>query len=247
MPGMRGSGSGQGDADQCDPQIGNWGDLVRQMLGGINIDIMPSTLAYTPIFDMLQDVADDDPLLDFLTYGWTDDPGSKIKLGAPALHSSVNHNNTQTYICFLHPNSLSGDVIRITLEARVIGPDPILQINFGTDTEFPTVPSAPVMLEGDWMSYQFTIVRSDSGVPMGRHLDMFTYSGRDVEVRFFETHDLGVKGDVNLDNTVDILDATVVLSNYALTGDTNFEDGDTNLDGTVDIQDVANVLDAINE
>ncbi len=148
---------------------------------------------------------------------------------------------------FFRPNLLSGDVIRITLEARAIGPDPILQISFGTDAEFSTVPSAPVNLEEDWMRYQFTLVRSASGVPMGRHLDMFIYSGRDVEVRFFEAHDLGVKGDMNLDCTVDILDAAIVLSNYPLTGNTNFEDGDTNLDGTVDIQDITNVLDAINE
>ncbi len=247
MPGMRGPGGGQGDPDQCDPQIGNWGEIVRRMLGGINIDIMPSALAYTPIFDILQQLADGDPLLDSLTYGWTDYPGSQIKLGAPVSHNFMDSNNTQTYICFLHPDSLNGDTVRVTLEARVIGADPFLQINFGADEEFATTPSVPIPLEDGWMSYQFTIVRPVSGVAMGKHLDMFAYSGRDIEVRLFEAHDLGVKGDVNLDSAVNILDAAIVLNNYSLNGDISVEDGDTNLDGVVDIQDVANVLDAMNE
>jgi len=51
-----------------------------------------------------------------------------------------------------------------------------------------------------------------------RHLDMFAYARRDIEVRLFEVNilvegnDLGVKGDVNLDRTVNVPDAAVVLN-----------------------------------
>lgn len=244
----RGSRNSFGIGETCDGDAGKQGDLTIN-IGGINIDIMPADMSFKAEFLALRTIAEDDiETISLATNGWVDIAGSGIKLGAQRLQTqSINTNNIQTYWCLLHPNSLLGDTVRITLEARVIGTAPILQIDFGADEEFPTVPSVPMPLEDGWMSYQFTIVRPVAGVALGKHLDMFAYSGRDIEVRMFEAHELGKKGDVNLDGSVNILDAAIVLENYSLTGDTTIEDGDTNLDGTVDTVDVLNILEAIGE
>jgi len=191
-------------------------------------------------------MASNDPFLGTIADGWPDLPGSLLKLGAQRVtYYSYDAQGVQRYACLLHPNSLLGDTIRITLEARVVGPSPLVQVDFGANAEFPTTPSVPVPLGNGWMRYEFTIVRPTPGVAMGAYLDMFDYAGRDIEARLFEVNDLGVKGNVNFDNTVNILDMVTVLNNYSMSGNTNIENGDTNLDGVVNFQDVTNVLNAM--
>ncbi len=249
MPGFPGQGDPTGgpDGDPCDGAWGTVGRRIVTVLGGF--EIMPIKLAFNIAFLAITTIADDDTAgISALKRGWPDRAGSEIGLGTRQIPPYVfDTDGIETYKCLLHPNSLLGDTIRITLEARVIGNAPILQIDFGVNEEFATIPSVPLPIADGWMSYQFTIVRPVAGEPMGKHLDMFAYSGRDIEVRMFEAHDLGKKGDVNLDNVVDLLDAAIVLENYSLTGDTNIEDGDTNLDGTVDTADVLNILEAIED
>lgn len=212
--------------------------------------IMPSSsgLIYKPQFADLSVMAPNDPFLSIIDRGWPDLPGSQIKLGAQRRrYVTYDAQNLQTYACLLHPNSLAGDTIRAVEEARVIGTDPVLDVRFGANAQMATTPSVPMALGDDWYRYEFTIVRPVSGQPMGDYLDMFEYSGRDIEVRLFEVHDMGVKGDVNLNGEVNMDDAAMVLGNYAQTGGLRVEDGDTNLDGIVDVQDVINVLNAMSD
>lgn len=188
-------------------------------------------------------------MLETIAVGWGDLPGSALKLGAQSSrYFEFGENGYEKYMCLLHPNSLQADIVRVVVEARSVDGfigDPFLQVVFGADGELATTPDLPTALEEDWVRYQFTIVRPQSGVPMGHHLDMFQYSGRGFEVRLFEVHDLGVKGDVDLNGQVDMQDAAIVLGNYAMSGELQVEDGDTNLDGTIDMTDVTNVIDAM--
>ncbi len=193
-------------------------------------------------------MAPNDPFLSTIERGWTDLPGSRIKLGAQRLnYSTLDAQDIQTYACLLYPNSLAGDTIRAVVEGKVVGANPVLDVRLGATAQMATTPSVPMALGDGWCRYEFTIVRPVSGQPMGDYLDMFEYSGRDIEVRLFEVHDLGVKGDVNLNSAVNMDDAAIVLGNYAQSGALQIEDGDTNLDGVVDVQDVSNVFEAMNE
>ncbi len=243
-PGFPGEGNGD-EENPCNPQFGDAGHIFRTYLASV---VMPHSVSMTlkPEFPALNAMQPDDPALDTLADGWDDLPGSLLKLGAQRLgYSTIDDHEIQTYACLLHPHSLAGDTIRVVVEARVIDLNPILDVCFGASAQMATTPSVPSPLGDGWSRYEFTIVRPNPGQPMGSYLDMFEYSGRDVQVRLFEVHDMGVKGDVNFDGVVDNRDTAVVLSNYSRSGDMGVEGGDTNLDGIVNLLDLTTVLDAI--
>lgn len=213
-----------------------------------NIKPSEAGLTYKLPFADLRTMAPDNPFLDTITRGWSDLPGSQLKLGAQRRkYLTMDAQNLQTHACLLHPASLAGDTVRVVIEAKVIGINPMLDVRFGADAQLPTTPSVPNPLGGGWMLYHFTIVRPVAGEAMGSYLDMFEYSGKDVEVRLFEVHDLGQKGDVDMNGQVNMTDAAIVLGNYAQAGTLQIEDGDTNLDGVVDIQDFNTVIEAMND
>ena len=207
-----------------------------------------------PRFDKLREMAPDDPFLDpdpskmvrkVTIAMWKDRPGTELKLGADGSRYFSLDDGILTYKMLAHPNALRGDIIRVIIEAEPIGKHPVLEVRFGADAQLVPTRSTPVPLGDGWSRHEFTIVRPVAGEPMGVHFDMFEYSAGDVDVRLFEVHELGVRGDVNLDGRIDVHDAGFVLLNYGQSGNLRIEDGDTNLDGTVDMTDVANVIHAM--
>lgn len=151
------------------------------------------------------------------------------------------------YNCVLHPNSLTAERIRVTIEAYPIGAQPLISVGFGVDCVIQPTPSVPILINGTVSLYEFTIVRPADGLPLGTYLDMFQLELRDVIVTRFEVSDLGIKGDLNLDQQVDITDLGIVLENMYQTGDLGVEQGDANLNGIIDAADADIVLDDIPE
>jgi len=208
---------------------------------------MPNRLPYAYTLPLLHTipVEETEQVADAIRY-WTDIPGLEISVGSQQFPPyQFDGEGIESYRCLLHIDSLNADTIRIELEAKVLGPDPIIQIVFGAAGNIGMTPSIPVPMEGEWKLYQFTVSRPEIGVALGKHLDMFTYSGRDIDVRSFKAIDLGQKGDVNLDQVVNALDLLVVAGNYAQEGNIGIEGGDTNLDGVVNTADVLNVINGI--
>lgn len=246
LPGTQGTGVGGGMGDACFGEPGDIGNLINIINPTSSIDIMPDTtrLAYS---SQLALVASATPA-EFIQYtnSWTDHPGSKLRLAAREYPERALHpDGSQTYKCMLHPNSLLGDILRVTIEAKAIGTNPLLDIQFGNNAEFATTPYIPIPLGDGWLLHQFLIVRPVTGQAMGSNLDMFDYVGRDIDVRFMEVYEIGTRGDVDLNGQINMQDASIVLSNYAQNGLLQLEDGDTNLDGIIDLTDVINVIDAM--
>jgi len=208
---------------------------------------MPIALSFAASFPALHSIPfEDKEAARVSLLGWRDIVGSELKIGTDRYPPVwPNEDGIFEYWCLLHPNSLAGDTLRIEIEARIDGQDPLLQVLFGANADIGMIPTIPMPLEDDWKLFQFTIARPVSGIAMGNHLDMFTYSARDYEVRTFKVIDLGKKGDVNKDAVVNVQDLIVVSENYAQQGSLNIEDGDTNLDGVVNAEDVLNVINGI--
>ncbi len=205
-------------------------------------------MTYKPQFPLLGELAPDDPAVLTLAKGWNDLPGDLLKLGAQRGHYfTLDDHGLQTYSCLLHPNALDRDAVRIVVEARVVCDDPVLDVRFGAEGDLLTARSTPADLGDGWFRYEFTIARAAPGEPLGDHLDMFEYSGKGLEVRFFKARALGVRGDVNLDGVADTRDAAVVLRNYDRSANPRYEDGDANLDGVIDLRDLDIVLGAITD
>jgi len=146
------------------------------------------------------------------------------------------------YNCVLHPNSLAAERLRVTVEAYPIGNQPLVSVGFGIGGVIQPTPSVPILINGTESRYEFTIVRPANGLPLGTYLDLFQIELRDVIVTRFEVVDLGVKGDLNLDQQVNGLDLGIVTQNLYTTGALGIGNGDTNLDGVVNGVDVATVL-----
>lgn len=151
------------------------------------------------------------------------------------------------YHCVLHPNSLAAERIRITIEAYPIGTQPLINVGFGIGGVIQPTPSVPILTNDTVSRYEFTIVRPEDGLPLGTYLDMFQLELRDVIVTRFEATDLGVKGDLNLDQQVDSTDFGIVMSNMYESGNLGVEQGDANLDGVVDANDAGIVLEDLPE
>jgi len=137
--------------------------------------------------------------------------------------------------------------MRVTVEAYPIGTQPLVGVGFGVDGMIQPTPSVPILIDGTVSRYEFTIVRPADGLPFGTYLDMFQLELRDVIVTRFEVVDLGVKGDLNLDQQVNILDLGIVAQNLNTAGNIGVENGDANLDGVVDGADVTMVIEGILE
>ena len=151
------------------------------------------------------------------------------------------------YNCVLHPNSLHAERLRVTVEAYPVGSQPIVGVRFGVGGAILPTPSIPIALDGIITRYEYTVVRPADGLPLGTYLDMFQLEMRDVIVTRFEVVDLGVKGDLNLDQQVDTLDFGIVTQNISSVGNIGVENGDANLDGVVDTADAITVLEGMIE
>jgi hypothetical protein len=195
-------------------------------------------LASTQATDIYQVV----PMIDF----WQIEAGSRIGLGSWSLGSPFLADGTIRHHLVLHPESLSTDRVRVRVEYRSTGPNPLLSVLFDVDGSVVPAPSIPVALGDGWFLRTFTVVREAVGEPLGNLLDMMIYDSNDIEVRDFDVSDIGAKGDVNLDGGVNILDVQVVLDNMFSDGALNIEDGDTDLNGVVDAADLMTVIDDIN-
>ncbi len=174
------------------------------------------------------------PLFDFVNANGQADP-------------VVISSNEYRYHLALHPNSLAAERLRVSIEAVAYGENPSVQVTFGASGEFTPTPSLPAAIDQDTTLYQFTIVRPTGDEPFGSYLDMFQLDITDVYVTSFEVADLGVKGDLNLDQQVDNTDFGIVISNMYETGNLGIEQGDANLDGVVDAIDADIVLDDMPE
>ncbi|MBL4697429.1 MAG: hypothetical protein JKX70_01205 [Phycisphaerales bacterium] len=147
----------------------------------------------------------------------------------------------------LHPNSLLAERLRLTIEAYAIDDVPYVHAGFGINGAIQPTPSLPISLGNGSVLYEFTIVRPADGLPFGSYLDMFQLELHDVIVTRFEVVDLGVKGDLNLDQQVNILDLGIVVQNLNSTGNVGVENGDANLDGVVDSADATTVIQGMSE
>lgn len=140
----------------------------------------------------------------------------------------------------LHPDTLTAERVRITIEYKATGPDPFVEIELDNGPSRTNADSKAIQGEVDWRIIVLTGLR-DGDDAFGECLDMFTYSVRDVEVRRFQVEDIGQLGDVNLDGLVNQADLQVVTQNSGVTGDLEVEDGDANADGVVNTTD-ANIV-----
>lgn len=180
--------------------------------------------------------------------GWYDLPGDLLDIGTTSDDTNPEFiGDVIRYLCALHPNSLSSEQVRIYIEAKILDEDPLLQVIFGAGADVHPFPSLPIPLGDDWYAYSFTFVRTNPGEPLGKLLDMFVLEQRNVQIRVFEARDLGSKGDVNLNGSVDADDLNIVMQNMHQTGHLELEQGDTNLDGVIDGADALNVIYGINE
>ena len=172
---------------------------------------------------------------------WEDIPGDEIDWGTISVAWYFNDpDDILTVVGGLHPDSLELARIRVIVEYRETGENPLLDVTFGGGTTVPNV--KPVIGDPGWKGAMFTVVRPDNN-PLGTFLDEFTYQTRDVEVRRFQIYDLGAIGDLNLDGQSDGHDFAVVGNNYGATGTLQIEEGDANADGAVDTSDAQIVVD----
>lgn len=243
-----GTGGDPGQGDGCRGDRGKNGRFVHG-----TITLLPAGLYH---FDGMEDLAfvalqPGVTLLDIvpdITH-WPDQAGSLFDFAnvneqpGPVVVSA----NEYHYDLALHPNSLVVERLRVNIEAVAYGPNPSVQVAFGASGEFATTPSLPVTIDQNTTLHQFTIVRPAGNDPFGAYLDMFQLDITDVYVTSFEVVDLGVKGDLNLDQQVDSSDFGIVLSNMYNSGNLGVEQGDANLDGVVDANDASIVLEDIPE
>lgn len=180
---------------------------------------------------------------------WDDLAGALFDLADPRTDPSpdILADTHLRYYFAVHPNSLIVERMRVTVEAYPIGTQPLVGVGFGVDGMIQPTPSIPVLINDTVSRYEFTIVRPADGLPLGAYLDMFQLEIRDVIVTRFEVVDLGVKGDLNLDQQVNILDLGVVAQNLNTTGNVGVENGDANLDGVVDSADAIVVIQGMPE
>lgn len=172
---------------------------------------------------------------------WRPAPGSSIAIGGWYSSGPFQPDGSIRHELVLHPESLETEVVRVIVEYRAAGPNPLLSVVFGLGNPIQPNHSLPVPLGDNWFLMNLTIARPQAGEPMGNHLDMFVYETDDVEVRRFEVLSVR-KGDVNLDGVVDAQDLQIVQANLFSTGELEIEDGDTDLSGAVDATDAMNVL-----
>lgn len=242
-PGKRGTG-GKSEANNCRGPYGKQGKRIRGAM-----TLLPDGLVAIPGMETLANLSD--PLATIASVipeidGWYDLPGDLLDIGTTSDDTNPEfHGDVIRYLCALHPNSLDAEQIRVRVEAKAIGDEPLLGVAFGAAAEVAPSATIPLPLGDGWYLYTFSLVRATPGEPFGNLLDMFVIDQRDVQIRLFEALDLGPKGDVNLDGVVDANDLAVVLGNMYQAGDLRLEDGDTDLSGTVDQSDLANVLGAM--
>lgn len=139
----------------------------------------------------------------------------------------------------LHPESLDEVRISATIEYRVTGANPMVEIGFFGKPVY-TMADAEDIGDGWFRLECFGIRRTPFA--FGNGLDEFLYQNRDVEVRMFRFYPAGEIGDVNFDQSVDIDDLTVVVQNQGLGGGVQIRDGDANGDGVIDMFDVQEVV-----
>ena len=242
MPGGPGMGLGDGVV-RCTNGIGGIGKPLVVAHNG------PAVIKYTGGLEQIA-LRSEDPLeeiVPFINTIWHAIPGPEIGVATRNAGSPFKPNGIIRHEFVLHPESLDAEMIRILIEYRVTGQNPLLFAAFGLDDPIMPFPSLPVPLGDGWFARDLTVVRPQNGEPMGVHLDMLDYETRDIEVRRFEVQDLGIKGDVNLDGQVDALDLQIVLNNMFMTGQLTIEDGDTDLSGSIDATDVVNIIQAIGD
>jgi len=249
VPGGPGDpGGGRGDTltggDPCHGDQGDRGRATRRERMGL----MPTPLSMIPQLPAIEDMPDDQTdLIMKKISGWIGYDGPDIRIAAryssfSAFPDLSGQEVLAEYRLMLHPESLEADTLRVVIESRPFGDEPEIIIGFGVDGDIAPVVSPPVDLGDGWVRRHYTIARPVPGEPIGKHLDMLTYSARHVEVRGFRVLDMGKKGDVNADGRVDGADLGVVLNHYSRSGGVDLEEGDTNGDGEVDAADVSNVV-----
>lgn len=249
VPGGPGDpGGGRGDTltggDPCHGDQGDRGRATRRERMGL----MPTPLSMIPQLPAIEDMPDDQTdLIMKKISGWIGYDGPDIRIAARYSSFSTfpdlsGQEVLAEYRLMLHPESLGAETLRVVVESRAFGDEPEVRIGFGVDGDIAPVVSPPVDLGDGWVRRHYTIARPVPGEPIGKHLDMLTYSARHVEVRGFRVLDMGKKGDVNADGRVDGADLGVVLNHYSRSGGVDLEEGDTNLDGEVDAADVSNVV-----
>lgn len=138
----------------------------------------------------------------------------------------------------IHPDSLASDRLRITVEYKETGADPLIELAFDYGPSRTSATSKGIQGEPDWRVVTLTAVRQN-GDAWGDCLDTFTYSVRDAEVRLFIIADIGPIGDANLDGNVNSSDLQTVTSNTGRSGDLDVEEGDVNQDGVVNSDDAS--------
>ncbi|MCC5824265.1 MAG: hypothetical protein LAT64_11315 [Phycisphaerales bacterium] len=242
LPSAPGYGT-DANGNPCTKGMGEVGKPLLQAHNG------PVSIKYIAGLEQLAFRGDDplEEIVPFINIFWHAIPGSQLDTATWHIGSPFLPNGLIRHKLLLHPESLDAERVQIGIEFRVTGANPLLSIVFGIDDVMHPHPSVPVPLGDGWFRTAFTAIRPEPGVPMGNHLDMFVYETKDIEVRFFEAHDIGPKADVNMDGVVDVLDLQIVLANMFAAGDLAIEDGDTNLDGVVDMQDLLTVLEGLSD
>lgn len=179
---------------------------------------------------------------------WKGEPGPSIGIGVRTPNSTnpLQTDGTVRFDLVLAPESLDAERIRVAVEYLVDGASPSVQVGFGADGSIAAAPSLPIVLADGWTRREFTVVRPATGGPLGHRLDLFRYESRDLNVRLLQAADLGARGDVNLDNVVNVQDLNIVAANMFAAGALGVEDGDTDLNGVVDAADLMTVIDDIN-
>ena len=238
-----GFGGKYGKGDSCNGDYGRRGERTRGAItllpfGLIHVEGMEdlAVVARQPgatLEDVLPDVIvwDDIPGADFDIADIDEQPGPV----------TLDVDDFQ-YNLALHPNSLAAERLRVSIDAVPYDQNPAVHVNFGANGEFPTTPSVPVPIDATTTRYEFTIIRPNNGEPLGSYLDLFQLEIKDVYVTRFEVTDLGVKGDLNMDQSVNGADLNIVVNNMYSTGSLGVEQGDANLDGVVDSTDADIVL-----
>ncbi len=177
---------------------------------------------------------------------WDDLPDENIDWRLSAYSFPDENNGVSIASGVLHPGSLGADRVRGSIEFRVNGPDPVVDLSF-TDGPGVTIANAQLIPgDGDWQVLKITLIRQN-GEAFGTGVDMFEYRTRDVEVRVFRFAEMGPIGDLNGNGNVDGADLGIVTGNMGAQGVLDPEDGDANQDGIVDTNDAIIVIEGIGQ
>jgi len=175
---------------------------------------------------------------------WDDLPGADIDWQCSGYGFPDENEGVSIVDGVLHPDSLAAERVRGSVEFRVTGPDPVVDLSFMDGPAVTIAQAQPIPGDGDWMVLKITFIRQ-GGEAFGDGVDMFEYRTRDVEVRVFRFADMGPVGDLNMNGGVEGDDLMIVASNLGAQGHIDPEDGDANQDGAVDSRDAQVVIEGM--